>query len=403
MNQNQRNNKVTIVMPCLNEEKTIRNALLRATEASRLIKEKYGAECELLVSDNGSTDNSEKISRENGATVIHCKDLGYGSALRYGIDNASGNLILIGDSDGSHDFKEAVPMIGKLLNGDDICIGSRFKGKILSGSMPWANQYIGNPILTFILNLLFRVGISDAQCGMRAFSKDAYNRISPNSTGMEFASELLIKAGLLKLKISEVPITQHPDDRDRAPHLRPMRDGWRHLRYLILLSPTWMFFLPAFVFFSLGLMLSIISLTTPTGISVHIGSFITLGDHWAIIAGGFMSIGHLMFLFGTNSTLISVRDKYRLPSRRIKLLYKATRLAPMIIIGVLSELLFISGLAYILITWSSQGFSNLHMLKELAISNTFFILGIQNIFFGFFLFSNLELQHQDFPKIFNDI
>lgn len=403
MKRDNQKTKVSIVMPCLNEEKTIRQALQRAMEASALIRQKYDAECELLVSDNGSTDNSKEIALECGARVTHCQDRGYGSALRHGIESTDSDLIIMGDTDGSHDFKEAVPMIGKLLDGDDLCIGSRFKGRIIPGSMPWANQYIGNPLLTFILNLLFKVGISDAQCGMRAFSKTAYNKIAPNSTGMEFASELLIKAGLLKLNISEIPITQHPDNRDRAPHLRPIRDGWRHLRYLVLLSPTWMFFLPALIFFTAGLILSVISLTTPTGVSVHIGGFISLGDHWAIIAGGFMSIGHLMFLFGVNSTLISIRDRYRPPSKRTKLLYKVTRLTPMIIIGLISEAIFVCGIAYILTAWGMQGFNNLHMLKELAISNTFFILGIQNIFFGFFLFSNLELQHQHFPKTFNSV
>ena len=210
-----------------------------------IIQARFGLSGEIVVADNGSTDGSQAIAAAHGARVVAVVDRGYGAALIGGGHAANGKYVVFGDADGSYDFRECVPMVEALIGGADLCMGSRFKGGIAPGAMPWKNRYIGNPVLTGILNLMYRAGISDAHCGLRAVTKDAFGRLRLTGSGMEFASEMVIKAALQRLNIAEVPATLSPDLRDREPHLRPWRDGWRHLRYLLMLSPTWIFTVPA--------------------------------------------------------------------------------------------------------------------------------------------------------------
>ncbi len=176
---------------------------------------------------------------------MHRPDRGYGSAIRFGCKQARGTYIIIGDSDASYDFREGVAMVQKLSEGYDLCMGSRFKGEIKPGAMPWKNRYIGNPVLTGFLNLLYRSGLSDAHCGLRGLTRTGFDRLNMESRGMEFASEMVVKAALLDLRRTEVPVTLHPDGRDRPPHLRPWRDGWRHVKFLLTLCPLWLYFVPA--------------------------------------------------------------------------------------------------------------------------------------------------------------
>jgi glycosyltransferase involved in cell wall biosynthesis len=233
--------EVTVVMPCLNEALTVGKCVAKAVSTLQ----RLGVAGEVIVSDNGSTDGSQELARANGARVVHATRRGYGAALQAGIAAAKGRFIIMGDSDDSYDFTAVAPFIEKLRAGDDLVMGNRFKGGIRPGAMPWHHKYIGNPILTAILNLFFRTPIHDAHCGLRAFRKEAYERLDLRTLGMEFASEMVVKAALHKQKMSEVPTVLYPDGRDRPPHLRSFRDGWRHLRFLLLMCPLWLYFIPA--------------------------------------------------------------------------------------------------------------------------------------------------------------
>jgi hypothetical protein len=210
-------------------------------------------EGEIVVADNGSTDGSQAIARLRGARVVHVERRGYGSALQKGIASARGRYIIMGDADDSYDFSRLEPFINRLRQGDDLVMGNRFRGGIRPGAMPWLHRYVGNPILTGILNLFFHSPIRDAHCGLRGFRKDSCQRLNLSTTGMEFASEMVVKACLNEQRISEVPVVLYPDGRDRRPHLRSFRDGWRHLRFLLLLCPTWLYLIPALLLLCAGL------------------------------------------------------------------------------------------------------------------------------------------------------
>jgi glycosyltransferase involved in cell wall biosynthesis len=233
--------EVSVVMPCLNEVLTVGKCIDKAIRSLT----RLGVCCEVVVADNGSTDGSQDAARQHGAQVVQIARKGYGSALQGGIKIARGDFIIMGDADDSYDFEKLGPFIDRLRAGDDLVMGNRFKGGIRPGAMPWLHRYVGNPVLTGILNLFFRTPIGDAHCGLRGFRKDAVDRLGLVTTGMEFASEMVIKASLHKQKITEVPTTLDPDGRDRPPHLRSFRDGWRHLRFMLLMCPRWLFLFPA--------------------------------------------------------------------------------------------------------------------------------------------------------------
>ena len=216
-------------MPCLNEARTVGRCVDKAFGHCK----ELGMRGEVIVADNGSTDGSQEIAREHGARVIDVARKGYGHALRAGIQAARGRYIIMGDSDDSYDFTALGPFVEQLRAGYDLVMGNRFRGGILPGAMPWLHRYVGNPVLTGILNLFFRTPIGDAHCGLRAFRKDSYAKLGLASPGMEFASEMVVNACVSHQKITEVPIVLHPDGRDRPPHLRSFHDGWRHLRFML--------------------------------------------------------------------------------------------------------------------------------------------------------------------------
>src|SRR5262245_20688722 len=241
--------EVSVVMPCLNEARTVGRCIAKA----HACLQNLGVRGEVVVADNGSADGSPELARQHGARVVHVERRGYGSALQAGIAAARGTHVIMGDADDSYDFSDLGPFIERLRAGDDLVMGNRFRGGIRPGAMPWLHRYVGNPLLTGVLNLFFRSPIRDAHCGLRAFRKDAYQRLGLTTPGMEFASEMVVKACLLRQKISEVPVVLHPDGRDRPPHLRSFRDGWRHLRFLLLMCPLWLFRIPSVMLLGLGL------------------------------------------------------------------------------------------------------------------------------------------------------
>jgi hypothetical protein len=375
---------VTIVLPCLNEARTLPGCISTALEALATLSARHGLTGEVVVSDNGSTDGSQAVAEGLGARVVHCMRRGYGAAITYGILHARGQLIVMGDADGSYDFREAVPMVEKLREGWDVCMGSRFKGEIKPGAMPWKNRRIGNPALTGLLNLFFCSGLSDAHSGLRAFTKGAFLRINPTSQGMEFASELVIKATLLGLARTEVPITLYPDGRGRAPHLRPWRDGWRHLRYLVMLSPLWLYFLPATVIGVVGVLILGLVMAAPAGGVATVGRF-WLGDHWAVLAGAFLAIAHQTALLGLAATLYGAREGYRVMSPLMRGVYWATRLEHMLVVGVASVAAGLGVVAYVVWVWRASGYGNLQMIREMVVASTLIVIGLQTSFGGFLL------------------
>lgn len=221
---------LSVVIPCLNEEETVETCINKCLEAFRML----GVNGEIVVSDNGSTDGTTKLSENLGARVEVCMEKGYGSALRYGFKKAKGKYVIMGDGDNSYDFTLIPDFYDKIQEGYDMVIGTRLKGTIHKGAMPFLHRYLGNPVLTFILNLFFGTKISDSQCGMRIFKKEKLESIVLSTTGMEFASELLVKAAWAEFSIAEIPIEFFKDGRSRKPYLKTWRDGWRHLKYLVL-------------------------------------------------------------------------------------------------------------------------------------------------------------------------
>src|SRR5215469_7137650 len=243
--------ELTIVMPCLNEAETLERCISKA----RTGIQRAGVRGEVVVADNGSTDGSDAIAEKLGARVVHVTDKGYGSALRGGIRAALGKWIIMGDADDSYDFSELDGFVSKLRGGCELVMGCRLPsggGKIMPNAMPLKNRWLGNPALSFIGRLFFKSPARDFHCGLRAFTRAAFEKMDLQTTGMEFASEMVIKATLKRFKIAEVPITLYKDGRSRPPHLKPWRDGWRHLRFMLLFSPRWLFLIPGVVLFLVG-------------------------------------------------------------------------------------------------------------------------------------------------------
>lgn len=274
--------ELSIVLPCLNEELTVGNCVTQA----RSFLEDHGVTGEVIVADNGSTDRSVEIAEGKGARVVHVPNKGYGSALKGGIEAAKGKYIIMADADESYDLINLMPFVEKLRQGYELVMGNRFKGGIKKGAMPWHHKYIGNPVLSFIGQLFFRTPAKDFHCGIRGFTKEAVERMNLQTTGMEFASEIVVKASILRMKVTEVPTTLSPDKRDRPPHLRSFRDGWRHMRFLLLYSPRWLFLYPGIILLLLG---GIASLALFFG-TVNIG-FRPLDFHSFILSGALMTVG----------------------------------------------------------------------------------------------------------------
>jgi len=373
---------VTFVMPCLNEVRSLETCIAAIRAALAEILTRFSLRGEIVIADNGSTDGSQALAESLGARVVAVAEKGYGAALSGGFRAARGRYLVMGDADGSYDFREATPMIEALANGADLCIGSRFKGAILPGAMPWKNRYIGNPILTGILNLLFKTGVSDAHCGLRALTRGCFDRLGLTGGGMEFASEMVIKAALMGETIVETPATLSPDLRGRPPHLRPWRDGWRHLRYLFMLSPTWLFAVPALLAIAFGSTI----LGIATGHAVfEPGVEISIGDYWVVLASALVGLGHIAAILAAASHMLGVRAGYRRPKAWILGLSQWITLETMIFAGLLSIALGFSDLVWVVVQWSARDFTRAHSVLPAVLGTLLVTLGAQNILGGFLL------------------
>jgi len=274
--------ELSIVLPCLNEERTVGVCIDKA-QASLKNNHIIG---EVIIADNGSTDQSVKIAKEHGARVVHVPQKGYGNALKGGFEAAQGQYIIMADADESYELDNLMPFVEKLREGYDLVMGNRFKGGIIPGAMPWHHQYIGNPVLSFIGKLFFHTPANDFHCGIRGFPKTSIEQMNLQSSGMEFASEIVIKASILQMKVCEVPTRLFPDKRGRPPHLRSFRDGWRHLRFLLLYSPAWLFLYPGIFLVLAGGLLSLALFFGPVNIGFRYIDF-----HTFIAAGSLTYLG----------------------------------------------------------------------------------------------------------------
>ena len=280
--------ELTVVMPCLNEAETVATCVRKAV---KFIADS-GISGEVVVADNGSTDGSQQLAGDAGARVVDIQDKGYGNALMGGILAARGEYVIMGDADDSYDFTNLMPFVEELRKGSDLVMGNRFKGGIEPGAMPPLHKYLGNPVLSFVGRLFFRSKIGDFHCGLRGFRKDSAIALGLQATGMEFASEMVVKATLAKQKITEVPTTLKKDGRSRPPHLRSWRDGWRHLRFLLLFSPRWLFFLPGIVIGAAGIVIGAAVAAGP----ITIGS-VTFDVDTLVAASAMVVIGFQAVLF----------------------------------------------------------------------------------------------------------
>ena len=370
---------VSIVMPCLNESQSLRHCIANAREALARIEREHGLGGEVVIADNGSTDGSQQLAAQLGARVVDVERKGYGAALIGGFDAAYGRYLVMGDADGSYDFTDAVAMIGKLVAGADLCMGSRFKGGIRPGAMPWKNRYIGNPALTGILNLFFRTGVDDAHCGLRAIRCEAYEALGLDSTGMEFASEMVIKASLRGLDIAEVPATLSPDLRDRAPHLRPWRDGWRHLRYLFMLSPTWAFGVPAAMLMGAGLAILAIAALHVLGIMTGESHF---GASWTILATFMLTTGHFAAIMALATHLYGVSEGFRPLKPALRRIERLLNLETALIAGGAMIVASVLSLGAIGVWWGVNDFVALPTTLPLLLAIALGVTGLQTALGG---------------------
>jgi len=365
---------VSVIIPSLNEEKSIRICIEKVKKVFR----EYNMDGEIIVSDN-STDRTPEIARSLGAKVITPDKRGYGYAYLYALKYARGKYIIIGDADNTYDFLEIPKLLEPLKKGEaDLVIGSRFKGKILPGAMPWLHKYIGNPILTWFLNVFFKAGVSDAHSGFRAFTREALEKIKLRCHGMEFASEMIIEAVRRGLRIKEVPITYYP--REGESKLSSFRDGWRHLKFMLLQTPKHLYYIPGFFMFIFGLSLVILmNLTT-----VRIGH-VVLGVN-SIIAGSLLAIvGYQVIFLGLFSSIYGHSKGYLELDRLTRFISERISLEKGATIGLA---VFIAGFLYalsLIIKWIQSGFKELPEVNQSILGLTLLVIGLQTIFFSFFL------------------
>lgn len=369
-------------MPCLNEARTLPSCIRKA----QLAIERHQLSAEIIVADNGSTDGSQRMAEDLGARVVPVPIRGYGGALLGGIQAARGTFVIMGDADDSYDFSAVFPFVERLRDGSDLVMGCRRPaggGTILPGAMPWKHRWIGNPILSALGRALFHSPITDFHCGLRAFRRDSILKLDLRTTGMEFASEMVIKSTIAGLKITEVPITLYPDGRDRPPHLRSWRDGWRHLRFMLLLSPRWLFLAPGTVLFLVGLIVGVILARAP----LFIGG-VGFDTSTLLVAAMALILGFQIIIYAVFSRMFAISTGLLKPDNLTAGAARFLSMEKGITIGLAVAL---AGLALIVkatLLWEQHAFGPLDYSESqrLVIPGvTGVILGAQIVFSSFFL------------------
>jgi len=380
--------ELTILMPCLNEAATIGRCIAKA----RAFLERAGIEGEILVADNGSGDGSAALAHQAGARVVEVPERGYGAALAAGIAAARGRYIIMGDADDSYDFSRLEPFVEKLRQGYPLVMGNRFQGGIRPGAMPPLHRYFGNPILSFVGRLFFGARVGDFHCGLRGFERDAVMALSLKTQGMEFASELIVKAALAGWRVAEVPTALHPDGRGRPPHLRSWRDGWRHLRFLLLFSPRWLFLYPGLILGILGTVLTAILYFAPLRV---FGAGLDI--HSMLYASAAALLGMQLCLFALFAR-ISARNAGLLPRQpALERFLKVLTLERGLLTGLLLALGGFAWSAAAFWQWREAGFGPLdpRVVMRDTIPATALMIGGMELVLASFLLSVLRLKDGD--------
>jgi len=371
--------ELSVVMPCLNEKLTVGTCIKKAQEAM----EGLGIRGEVVIADNGSTDGSQEIAMSLGARVVPVRTRGYGSALRGGIAAARGQYVIMGDADDSYDFTALGGFIEKLREGYDLVMGNRFQGGIKPGAMPFLHQFLGNPVLSWIGRLLFECPVGDFHCGLRAFRKDAIGKLDLQTEGMEFASEMVVKATLFNLRMAEVPTVLSPDGRDRPPHLRTWRDGWRHLRFLLLYSPRWLFLYPGIALSLIGGAACVWLLPGPRTLGG-----VTFDIHTLLFGAMAVLIGFESIVFAVFTKTFAITEHLLPEDPKMTRLYKHITLEVGLMIGGLLVLSGVGFWVFGLGFWESHHFGPLNPERTLRIVIPGLLcltLGIQTVLSSFFM------------------
>ncbi|HYM93869.1 MAG TPA: glycosyltransferase [Chitinophagaceae bacterium] len=372
--------ELSILIPCLNEAASIGACLEKATS----FLSTNNIDGEIIVVDNGSEDGSAAIAKQYKVVIVSEPQKGYGNAINSGINKSAGKYIIMGDADDSYDFSAIMPFLTLLRQGYDIVIGNRFKGSIRKGAMPFLHRYVGNPLLSFAGRIFFRIRIGDFHCGLRGFSKSCYEQLELRTTGMEFASEMIVKAAMLKMKITETPVVLYPDKRNKPSHLRTWRDGWRHLRFLLLYSPGWLFLIPGIALMILGLISSVSLVIGPITIGGKKFHIHTLMYTSGFVLLGFQFISLYIFtkFYTATHGLIPHQQKF------IDWFSRHFKLERGIILGTI---LLVAGIFLNIksfLYWKNTGFGDLNPVKVLRWvipSVTLMLLGVQIIISCFYL------------------
>jgi glycosyltransferase involved in cell wall biosynthesis len=372
--------ELTVVMPCLNEAETIGTCISKAMNWMK----QNSVSGEVVIGDNGSTDGSQALAEGLGARVIAVPRKGYGSALMGAIEAAKGKYVIMGDSDDSYDFANLGPFLNELRNGYDLVMGNRFKGGIAEGAMPFLHRYLGNPVLSFIGRLFFNCPVRDFHCGLRGFRQDLVTILDLKTTGMEFASEMVVKSTLFKVKITEVPTTLSKDGRTRPPHLRTWRDGWRHLRFLLIYSPRWLFLYPGIFLMALGLILGLFIMQGPLGLFQHV----YFDTNTLLYAGAFTIIGFQAVTFGVFTRTYAVEAGFLPVKDSLERMIEKFSVEMGLIIGLIVFMAGLGGTFYSLYVWEQSDFGQLDYPKILRVvipSVVSIIIGLQTVLSSFFL------------------
>jgi len=371
--------ELTILLPCLNEAETLETCIRKAQG----FLETNHIRGEILVSDNGSQDGSQDIARRCGARVVDAPKRGYGAAMIHGSFAARGKYIIMGDSDDSYDFSNLMPFLQKLRDGHDLVMGNRLAGGIKPGAMPWMNRWVGTPVLSALGRLFFHCPVGDFNCGLRGYSAEAFRKMDLRAIGMEFASEMIVKATLLKMQIAEVPTTLSPDGRSRPPHLRPWRDGWRHLRFMLLYSPRWLFLYPGCLLMALGLTVALLLLPHPRALGR-----VTFDIHTLFFAAMAVLVGFQAILFAVFSKTFAITERLLPRDPKMDRLLHYLQLESGLLVGLALIAYGIGGAIYGVKAWEMHGFGPLlptRVMRIIIPAGTSLVLGCEVILSSFFL------------------